>query len=88
MTPDELAALTRAWRGLPWETRDLFARWLAGRLAVQSALLDLEGDAPDDGLARRVRLLRRDRRISQAELGARAARHLAEVTHDRIPDSP
>ena len=82
MKADELATLTLTWRGVPWETRDLFARWLAGRLAdlgiderrrlaVQEALLDLDGDAPDAGLGRRVRLYRRDRGISQAELGVR-----------------
>ena len=80
MKADELATLTLTWRGVPWETRDLFARWLAGerarlgiderrRLAVQEALLDLDGDAPDAGLGRRVRLYRRDRDKSQAELG-------------------
>ena len=83
MKADELATLTKTWRGVPWETRDLFARWLAGRLAdlgiderrridVQEGLLDLDGDAPDAGLGRRVRLYRRDRGISQAELGAAA----------------
>ena len=82
MKADELATLTTTWRGVPWETRDLFARWLAGRLAdlgiderrridVQEALLDLDGDAPDAWLGRRVRLYRRDRGISQAELGVR-----------------
>ena len=81
MKADELATLTTAWRGVPWETRDLFARRLAGRLAdlgidkprridVQAALLDLDGDAPDDGLGRRVRLMRRYNGLSQAELGA------------------
>ena len=68
MKADELATLTTTWRGVPWETRDLFARWLA----VQEALLDLDGDAPDSGLGRGVRLYRRDRGISQAELGAAA----------------
>ena len=79
MKADELATLTTTWRGVPWETRDLFARRLADlgiderrRLAVQEALLDLDGDAPDAGLGRRVRLYRRDRGISQAELGERA----------------
>lgn len=80
MKPEELAALTRAWRGLPWETRDLFARWLAGRLAdlaidkrrrlaVQEALLDLEGGAPTQ-VARNVITLRRDKGYSQDELQA------------------
>lgn len=83
MKADELATLTTTWRGLPWETRDLFARWLAGRLAdlgidkrrrilVQEALLDLEGDAPASGLGRNVRLFRRDKDMSQAELEAAA----------------
>ena len=83
MKADELATLTLTWRGVPWETRDLFSRWLAGelarlgiderrRLAVQEALLDLDGDAPDAGLGRRVRLYRRDRDKSQAELGTRS----------------
>lgn len=92
MTTDERATLTLTWRGVPWETRDLFARWLAlelarlgiderRRLAVQEALLDLDGDAPDAGLGRRVRLYRRDRGISQAELAtqAQAAIDAAEV---------
>ena len=79
MKADELATLTPTWQALPWEVRDLFARWLADvgiderrRLAVQAALLDLDGDAPDAGLGRRVRLYRRDRGISQAELAAAA----------------
>lgn len=95
MKADELAILTMTWRGLPWETRDLFARWLAGRLAgrladleidrrrrlaVQEALLDLEGDAPDAGLGRRVRLYRRERGMSQEELGGCVASYMAEVT--------
>ena len=83
MKADELATLTTTWRGVPWETRDLFARWLAGwladlgidkrrRLAMLEALLDLNGDAPDAGLGRNVRLYRRDKDMSQAELGAAA----------------
>ena len=78
MKADELATLTTTWQALPWETRDLFACWLADlglderrRLAVQAALLDLDGDAPDAGLGRRVRLYRRNRGMSQAELGVR-----------------
>ena len=83
MTTDELAELTGTWQGLPWQTRDLFARWLAGvltsqgsdrrrRLAVQEALLGLDGDAApaDNVTARRVRMLRRDRDMSQAALAA------------------
>jgi len=41
MTTEELSELTRGWQGLPWETRDLFARWLAGVLKSQG--LDLAG---------------------------------------------
>ena len=60
MTTDERATLTLTWRGVPWETRDLFARWLSSELArlgiqklcrleVQAALMSLDGDAPEDG---------------------------------------
>ena len=81
MTTEELSELTRGWQALPWETRDLFARWLAGvlagqgidkprRLAVQEALLSLDGDAPEDVLPRRLRMARRDTGMSQAALGA------------------
>jgi len=76
VTTEELSELTRGWQGLPWETRDLFARWLAGvltnqgidkprRLAVQEALLSLDGDAPADVLPRRLRMARRDKGMSQ-----------------------
>ena len=82
MTTDELATLTTDWRGLPWETRDLFARWMAVQLAnmgiqkrcridVQEALLDLDGDAPAALFARRIRMVRRDSDQSQAELRAK-----------------
>ena len=81
MTTDELATLTTDWRGLPWETRDLFARWLSVTLArggidkrrridVQAALLDLDGDAPEALMPRRLRMARRDSDKSQAELQA------------------
>jgi hypothetical protein len=81
VTTEELSELTRGWQGLPWETRDLFARWLAGvltdqgidkprRLAVQEALLSLDGDAPADVLPRRLRTARRDTGMSQAARGA------------------
>ena len=81
MTTDERATLTLTWRGLPWEARDLFARWLSSELArlgidkrrridVQAVLLDLDGDAPENLTARRVRMTRRDAGKSQAELGA------------------
>lgn len=81
MTTEELSELTRGWQGLPWETRDLFARWLAGvlksqgldqacRLAVQEALLSPDGDAPADVLPRRLRMARRDKGMSQAALSA------------------
>ena len=79
MTDTELSELTRGWQGLPWDTRDLFARWLAGvlksqgldkprRLAVQEALLSLDGDAPADVLPRRLRTARRDTGMSQDAL--------------------
>ena len=81
MTTEELSELTTAWQGLPWEARDLFARWLAGvlksqgldrarRLAVQEALLGLEGDAPAGLTGRRLRMARRDKGMSQAALSA------------------
>ena len=81
MKADELATLTITWQALPWEVRDLFARWLAGRLAdlgidkrrridVQAALLDLDGDAPEALTARRLRMTRRDSDKSLAELQA------------------
>ena len=81
MKADELATLTTTWQALPWETRDLFARWLAGRLAdlgiekrrrmdVQAALLDLDSDAPEALTPRRVRMARRDADMSQAEAQA------------------
>lgn len=76
MTTEELQELTTAWQGLPWAARDLFARWLAGvlksqgldqarRLAVQEALLSLDGDAPEGVTGRRLRMARRDKGISQ-----------------------
>ena len=82
MTTDELATLTTDWRGLPWETRDLFARWLAVQLAsmgidkrrridVQEALSDLDGDAPASLFPRRIRMTRRDSNQSMAELQAK-----------------
>ena len=81
MTTDERATLTLTWRGLPWEARDLFARWLSSELArlgidkrrridVQAALLDLDGDAPEALTPRRLRMVRRDSDMSQAELQA------------------
>ena len=81
MTTDERATLTLTWRGLPWEVRDLFARWLSSELArlgidkrrridVQAALLDLDGDAPEALIARRLRMARRDSDKSMAELQA------------------
>lgn len=79
MTTEELHELTTAWQGLPWPARDLFARWLAGvlksqgidrarRLAVQEALLTLEGDAPEGLTGRRLRMTRRDKGMSQDAL--------------------
>lgn len=81
MTTDDLQELTTAWQGLPWAARDLFARWLAGvlksqgldrarRLAVQEALLSLDGDAPEGVTGRRLRMARRDKGMSQAALSA------------------
>ena len=81
MTTDERATLTLTWRGVPWEARDLFARWLASELArlgidkrrridVQAALLDLDGDAPEALIERRLRMARRDSDKSMAELQA------------------
>lgn len=81
MTTEELHELTTAWQGLPWEARDLFARWLSGvlksqgldrarRLAVQEALLTLDGDAPEGVTPRRLRMARRDKGMSQAALSA------------------
>lgn len=81
MTTDERATLTLTWRGLPWEARDLFARWLSSELArlgidkprridVQAALLDLDGDAPEALMPRRLRMARRDSDKSLAELQA------------------
>ena len=79
MTTDEREALTLTWRVVPWETRDLFARWLAvelvrlginkrKRIDVQAALLALDGDAQDE--PGRVLILRRCNDLSQAELQA------------------
>lgn len=81
MTTEELQELTTAWQGLPWAARDLFARWLAGvlagqgidkprRLAVQEALLALDGDAAEGVTGRRLRMTRRDAGMSQAALEA------------------